>query len=138
MESIGASHEEECCEAGCEQEHAFYFVRVRTPAVAARWQQGAVDLKLDLHPRLRAVRPQALLRMTAMQLEVRELNVSPVVMFPCMSSSALLRSPQNAFAVPMWLAGDFRCWLFPVAQCVRVWCAGGVAAAAAPRRDQWR
>ena len=70
VESIGVRHEEDCCEPGCKHEHAFHFVRVRTQVPGARQQSGAIDLKLDLHRRLRALRPQALLQMTLPQLEV--------------------------------------------------------------------
>ena len=71
MESIGASHETDCCEPGCQQQHAFHYVRVRAHEDVARRPKGAVDLKLDLHPRMRVVHSQALLRMTPLQLEVR-------------------------------------------------------------------
>lgn len=70
MESIGVSHEEDCCEPGCQEQHAFHYVRVRANEHAACRQKGAVDLKLDLHPRLRSASPQALLRMLPSQLEV--------------------------------------------------------------------
>ena len=70
VESIGASHEVDCCEPGCQEQHAFHYVRVRANEHAACRQRGAVDLKLDLHPRLRALQPQALLRMTPSQLDV--------------------------------------------------------------------
>ncbi len=70
VESIGVSHEVDCCESGCSEEHAFHYVRVRANEHAARREKGAIDLKLDLHPRLRAASPQALMRMTPSQLEV--------------------------------------------------------------------
>ena len=70
VESLGARHEDDCCEPGCEQEHAFHYVRVRGHTNPPHRHKGAVDLKLDLHPRLRVIHPQALLRMTPTQLEV--------------------------------------------------------------------
>ena len=65
VEVLGAAHQDDCCDAGCRQEHAFHFVRVRAGVDLARRRHGAaIDLKLDLHPRLRASRPETLMCMT--------------------------------------------------------------------------
>ena len=72
VEALDAAHQDDCCDAGCQQKHAFHFVRVRTSANhACSWRGAAIDLKLDLHPRVRASRPEALIRMTTAELEVR-------------------------------------------------------------------
>ncbi len=92
VEGLGAAHQDDCCDAGCRQEHAFHFVRVRAGVDVARRRQGAaIDLKLDLHPRLRASRPETLICMTQSELEVH----------PSTSPKVKLRSNAAASAVLM-------------------------------------
>lgn len=76
LECLGPSHQPEFCELGCVGAHSFHFVRLRPDSSEAggRRCQG-IDLKLDLHPRLRLLTSSALLQLSPDALEVSNMYI---------------------------------------------------------------
>lgn len=71
LEFLGSAHQPEFCEAGCGAEHSFHYVRLRPDSCDAGGRRGqGIDLKLDLHPRLRLPTSDALLEVPPGALEV--------------------------------------------------------------------
>ena len=71
LEPLSTSHQPEFCESCCTLEHSFHYVRLRphrsTPVgLRGQW----IDLKLDLHPRLRVERDRDLMHLDLEALEV--------------------------------------------------------------------
>jgi len=67
-EDLGSGHQEDICDPGCSQAHRYFYVR--TDARSAGPGRRAVDLKVDLHPRLRVCSFDGCLGIPEDQLEV--------------------------------------------------------------------
>jgi hypothetical protein len=67
-EDLGSGHQEDVCDPGCTQAHRYFYAR--TDARSGGPGRRAVDLKVDLHPRLRLCSFDACLGIPESQLEV--------------------------------------------------------------------
>jgi len=69
LEDLGSGHQEDICEPGCVHPHRYFYVRTEAQASGGGGRR-AVDLKVDLHPRLRVGSFEECLAVPESQLEV--------------------------------------------------------------------